>query len=141
MNSCGGLAPAGIAIYSLLREAVRNGFEVNVMVYGIGNSAASLVVQAASPGRRFIMTDGWMLIHSPYWSGSEPPTRDERRKVRQMKRQFCAIYAARTGKTVDRLMRDTRRQLHMNPYDALKYGLVDHIEGLPLLPAAIGGAR
>ena len=81
----------------------------------------------------------WMLIHAPYWSGAEGPTRDERRKVRQMKRQFCAIYAARTGKTVDRLMRDTRRQLHVNAYDALRYGLVDHIEGLPSLPATIGG--
>ena len=118
-----------------------NGFDVNVMVYGLGNSAASLVVQAASPGGRFITADAWMLIHAPYWSGAEAPTRDERRKVRQMKRQFCAIYAARTGKTVDRLMRDTRRQLHVNAYDALRYGLVDHIEGLPSLPATIGGGR
>jgi hypothetical protein len=31
-------------------------------------------------------------------------------------------------------MRDTRRQLHLNAYDALRYGLVDQIEGLPLLP-------
>ena len=56
-----------------------------------------------------------------------------------MGRQFCEIYAARTGKTVERLMRDTRRQLHMNAYDAFAYGLVDHIEELPLLPAKIGG--
>ena len=140
-NSVGGLAGAGIAIYSLLREAVQQGFEVNVMVYGLGNSAASLIVQAASPGGRFMTLDAWMLIHAPYWSSPRPPTRDDRRQVRQMKRQFCEIYAARTGKTVDRLMRDTRRQLHMNAYQALAYGLVDHIEGLPLVPAAIGGGR
>ena len=139
-NSAGGLAGAGIAIYSLLREALQQGFEVNVMVYGLGNSAASLVVQAASEGGRFIAPDAWMLIHAPYWSSPRPPTRDDRRQVRQMKRQFCEIYAARTGKTVDRLMRDTRRQLHMNAYDALAYGLVDHIEGLPQRPAQIGRA-
>ena len=80
--SAGGLAGAGIAIYSLLREAVADGFEVNVMVYGLGNSAASLIVQAASAGRRFIMPDGWMLIHAPYWSSPTPPTRDDRRMVR-----------------------------------------------------------
>ena len=37
-------------------------------------------------------------------------------------------------------MRDTRRQLHMSAYDALAYGLVDHIEGLPQRPAQIGRA-
>ena len=102
LNSAGGLAGAGIAIYSLLREMVVKGFEVSVMVYGCGNSAASLALQAASEGRRFIKPEGWILIHSPRWSSPQPATRDDRRMVRQMKRQFCEIYAGRTGKSVDR---------------------------------------
>lgn len=65
-SSASGLAGAGIALYSVLREAVAKGVEVNVTVYGLGNSAASLVVQAVSEGCRFMTTDAWMLIHSPY---------------------------------------------------------------------------
>ena len=77
-----------------------------------------------------------MLIHSPKWIGKEPPNVGERKQVRQFRKQMCEICARRTGKSVDRLMRDTRRDLHLNAFDALNYGLIDRIDGiLTSLPA------
>ena len=131
VNSYGGHAQSGVAMYESIREVVQRGVRVSVMVYGYGNSAASLVVQAASEGCRFAMESSWMLIHPPKWIGKQPPNAGERKHVRQFRKRMCEIYAARSGKTVDRLMRDTRRDLYLNAFDALKYGLIDGIDGVP----------
>ena len=51
INSAGGNVTDGLAIHDSIREIVRRGIEVTIVVQGMAYSMGSIVLQAASPGR------------------------------------------------------------------------------------------
>src|SRR5436309_8987066 len=52
INSAGGNVTDGLAIHDTVREIVRRGIEVTIIVQGMAYSMGSVVLQAASAGRR-----------------------------------------------------------------------------------------
>ena len=52
INSAGGNVTDGLAIHDSIRYIVSRGIEVTVIVQGMAYSMGSVVLQAASPGRR-----------------------------------------------------------------------------------------
>ncbi len=96
INSGGGYAAEGAAIYSLL---VAHPEPVDVAIIGIAASAASLVAMA---GRRIVMRSGAvMMIHDPL-NITIGNSADHARTIEQLEayaRAYARIYAARTGKT------------------------------------------
>ena len=53
INSAGGNVTDGLAMHDSIQQIVRRGIEVTIVVQGMAYSMASVVLQAASPGRRF----------------------------------------------------------------------------------------
>src|SRR5918911_2119504 len=52
INSAGGNVTDGLAIHDAIRHVVSRGIEVTAVVQGMAYSMGSVVLQAASPGRR-----------------------------------------------------------------------------------------
>src|SRR2546430_17506722 len=65
INSAGGNVTDGLAIHDSIREIVSRGIEVTIVVQGMAYSMGSVVLQAASAGRRLSYPHSWIMIHEP----------------------------------------------------------------------------
>lgn len=99
INSGGGLATEGQAIYTMLQDWPG---KVTVIVDGVAASAASLIAMA---GDEIVMRLGsWMLIHDPAtpWTDGRGTEEDHQRMATLLgtiSGAYADIYAARSGKT------------------------------------------
>jgi ATP-dependent Clp protease protease subunit len=100
------------------------------MAYSMG----SVVLQSASPGRRLAQPHSWIMIHEPAkWAGwqSTSAAAQHLDRLKQMQGQIYKILAARSGKPLAKIIRDTKRtDLYLDATKALEYGLIDEV--LPL---------
>ena len=131
INSAGGNVTDGFALHDSIREIVSRGIEVSTVVQGMAYSMGSIVLQAASPGRRLAQPHSWIMIHEPAkWAGwqSTSAAAQHLDRLKQMQAQIYEILANRSGKTLQKIIRDTRRtDLYLDARKALEYGLIDGI--------------
>src|SRR5688500_11558677 len=131
INSAGGNVTDGLAIHDSIREVVRRGIEVTIVVQGMAYSMGSVVLQAASEGRRLAQPHSWIMIHEPAkWAGwqSTSAAAQHLDRLKQMQTQIYQILAARSGKPLARIIRDTKRtDFYLDAKKALEYGLIDGI--------------
>jgi ATP-dependent Clp protease, protease subunit len=131
INSAGGNVTDGLAIHDTIREIVRRGVEVTTVVQGMAYSMGSVVMQAASDGRRLTQRHSWIMIHEPAkWAGwqSTSAAAQHLDRLKQMQAQIYQILANRSGKPLKQIIRDTKRvDFYLDAPHALEYGLVDGI--------------
>jgi len=100
MNSAGGNVTDGLAIHDVIRHLVSRGIEVTVIVQGMAYSMGSIVLQAASTGRRLAFPHSWIMIHEPAkWAGWQSTTAAAQHleRLKQMQDQIYRILSARSG--------------------------------------------
>ena len=133
VNSAGGNVTDGLAIHDAIRHLVVKGTEVNIVVQGMAYSMGSVVLQAASPGRRFAFPHSWIMIHEPAkWAGWQSTTAAAQHldRLKQMQSQIYRILAERSGKPLRQIIRDTKRtDFYLDAEKAKEYGLIDEILG------------
>jgi len=133
INSAGGNVTDGLAMHDTIRQLVDGGIEVSVIVQGMAYSMGSVVLQAASPGRRLAFPHSWIMIHEPAkWAGwqSTSAAAQHLDRLKQMQAQIYRILASRSGKPLSRIIRDTRRtDFYLDAAKALEYGLIDEVLG------------
>ncbi len=131
INSAGGNVTDGLAIHDVVRHLVWQGIEVTIVVQGMAYSMGSVVLQAASPGARLAFPHSWIMIHEPAkWAGwqSTSAAAQHLDRLKQMQAQIYRILAARSGKPLGRIIRDTKRtDFYLDAQHALDYGLIDRI--------------
>ena len=131
INSAGGNVTDGLAIHDSVREIVRRGVEVAIVVQGMAYSMGSVVLQAASPGRRLSLPHSWIMIHEPAkWAGwqSTSAAAQHLDRLKQMQSQIYDILAQRSGRPLKQIIRDTKRtDFYLDAKRALEYGLIDMI--------------
>ena len=131
INSAGGNVTDGLAIHDVVRHLVWQGVEVTVVVQGMAYSMGSVVLQAASPGARVAFPHSWIMIHEPAkWAGwqSTSAAAQHLDRLKQMQAQIYRILAARSGKPLARIIRDTKRtDFYLDATHAREYGLIDRI--------------
>jgi ATP-dependent Clp protease, protease subunit len=135
INSAGGNVTDGLAIHDAIREIVSRGIEVTIVVQGMAYSMGSVVLQAASEGRRLSYPHSWIMIHEPAkWAGwqSTSAAAQHLDRLKQMQAQIYQILATRSAKPLQKIIRDTKRtDFYLDAMKALEYGLIDGIvEGL-----------
>lgn len=125
LNSGGGYATEGAAIYSALKG---HGAPVTVIVQGIAASAASLIAMA---GETVIMSLGSvMMIHDPStitWGTAA----DHQRTIDMLNAlatSYAGIYAAKSGGTIEAMRGFMRDELWMTPEEAVAKGFADQVE-------------
>ena len=131
INSAGGNVTDGLAIHDAVREVVSHNIEVTIIVQGMAYSMGSVVLQAASTGRRLSYPHSWIMIHEPAkWAGwqSTSAAAQHLDRLKQMQAQIYEILANRSGKPLQKIIRDTKRtDFYLDAKKALEYGLIDGI--------------
>ena len=134
LNTAGGNVTDGLALHDAIQQLVSQGVEIAVVVQGMAYSMGSIVLQAASPGRRFCFPHSWIMIHEPAkWAGWQSTTAAAQHldRLKQMQSQIYRILAARSGKQLRQIIRDTKRtDFYLDATRALEYGLVDQVLGV-----------
>jgi len=133
INSAGGNVTDGLALHDAIHQIVQSGVEVTIVVQGMAYSMGSVVLQAASPGRRLSFPHSWIMIHEPAkWAGWQSATAAAQHldRLKQMQSQIYRILAARSGKPLRQIIRDTRRvDFYLDAWKAKEYGLIDEVIG------------
>jgi ATP-dependent Clp protease protease subunit len=135
INSAGGNVTDGLAIHDAVRYIVSRGVEVTIIVQGMAYSMGSVVLQAASPGRRLAFPHSWIMIHEPAkWAGWQSTTAAAQHldRLKQMQSQIYHILADRSAKPLRQIIRDTKRtDFYLDAAKAKAYGLIDDVLGRP----------
>jgi ATP-dependent Clp protease protease subunit len=133
MNTAGGNVTDGLAIHDTIRYLVTQGYQITVIVQGMAYSMGSVVLQAASPGRRVAFPHSWIMIHEPAkWAGWQSTTAAAQHldRLKQMQSQIYRILADRAGRPLRQIIKDTKRtDFYLDAARAKEYGLIDEILG------------
>jgi ATP-dependent Clp protease protease subunit len=131
INSAGGNVTDGLAIHDSIRQIVNRGIEVTIVVQGMAYSMGSVVLQAASPGRRLAQPHSWIMIHEPAkWAGwqSTSAAAQHLDRLKQMQAQIYHILAERARRPLKQIIKDTKRtDFYLDAKKALEYGLIDAV--------------
>jgi ATP-dependent Clp protease protease subunit len=133
INSAGGNVTDGLAIHDAVRHLVALGVPIKIVVQGMAYSMGSIVLQAASPGKRFAFPHSWIMIHEPAkWAGWQSTTAAAQHldRLKQMQSQIYQILAERSGRPLRQIIRDTKRtDFYLDAQKAKEYGLIDEVLG------------
>jgi ATP-dependent protease ClpP protease subunit len=114
-----------------VRHIISRGIEITIIVQGMAYSMGSIVLQAASDGRRYAFPHSWIMIHEPAkWAGwqSTSAAAQHLERLKQMQDQIYKILSSRSGKPLRQIIRDTKRtDFYLDAQNALDYGLIDQI--------------
>jgi ATP-dependent Clp protease protease subunit len=131
INSAGGNVTDGLAIHDSIRQLIRRGVDVTIVVQGMAYSMGSVVLQAASGGHRLALPHSWIMIHEPAkWAGwqSTSAAAQHLDRLKQMQAQIYQILSHRSGRPLRQIIRDTKRtDFYLDAKKALDYGLIDGI--------------
>ena len=128
INSPGGSVTAGMAIYDTMQYIQ---CDIRTVVLGQACSMGSLLAQAGTAGKRFILPHARHMIHQPL-GGARGQVTDLQihvNEISRMKKYLTDIYVRHNtkGKTYEMLSTDMERDNFMTPEQAVEYGLVDEI--------------
>ena len=144
IRSTGGDVNDALLIYEALRAT---GAVVTTCCYGYTASAATIVAQAASPGRRLIAPSALYLIHNSLCSaeGNAEELEAEVAMLRQTDARLAEIYATRSGRSVEEvaslMAENGGRGRWLSPAEAIAEGLVDSLDEQTLVQRAVGGVK
>jgi ATP-dependent Clp protease protease subunit len=126
INSPGGSADAGFAIYDLLRF-VRP--PVITVVNGLCASAGILIHLATEKKRRFCMPESRFMIHQPSTMGRGTASDLDitAREILKMRDRYNKIIAEQCGKSAEAVLEAARRDFWLDAGQALEYGLVNKV--------------
>ena len=126
VNSPGGEVYAGLAIYDAMQH-VRP--DVSTICFGMGMSAAAMIVAAGATGKRFALPHAKLMIHqgSAGFRGAPTDVSIAAREVESTTRQMADIIARHSGREPEQVLDDIDRDRFMTPAEAVEYGLVDEV--------------
>jgi ATP-dependent Clp protease protease subunit len=126
INSPGGLAYGGMAIYDVIQH-VRP--DVSTICVGMGMSAAAMVLCGGATGKRFALPSARIMIHqgSAGTRGAPSDMEIQLREVLSLTRRMAEIIAHHSGRPLEEVLHDIERDKFMTPEEALDYGIIDGI--------------
>ena len=126
INSPGGLAYGGLAIYDVMQH-VR--CEVSTICVGMGMSAAAMILAGGAPGKRYALPSAKIMIHQGSAGARGAPSDMEihLREVLSTTKRMAQIIAHHSGRPLEQVQRDIDRDYYMTAEAARDYGIIDHI--------------
>ena len=128
INSPGGSVTAGMAIYDCMQFITP---DIHTIVMGQACSMGSLLAQAGSKDKRFMLPNARHMIHQPSGGarGQATDMQIQVNEILEMKKNLTGIYVKHNsaGKTFEQLTQDMERDNFMSAQQALEYGLIDKI--------------
>jgi ATP-dependent Clp protease, protease subunit len=126
VNSPGGSVYAGLAIYDAMQHVAP---DVKTICFGIGMSAAAMIVAGGAAGKRLALPNAKLMIHqgSAGFRGAPTDVQIAAREVAATTRQMAEIIARHSGRDESQVLQDIDRDRFMTPEEAVAYGLIDGV--------------
>jgi ATP-dependent Clp protease, protease subunit len=123
INSPGGSADAGFAIYDLFRFVKP---PINTVVNGLCTSAGILIHLATDKKRRFCLSESRFMIHQPSTMGRGTASDLDitAKEILKLRDRYNRIIAETCNKTLEQVTDSARRDFWLDAGQALEYGLV-----------------
>jgi ATP-dependent Clp protease, protease subunit len=126
INSPGGSYSALTAIYDTMNFVQP---DVATVCMGQAASAAAVLLAAGAPGQRSVLQHAKVLLHQPSSQarGTLPDLAIQAKEVARVRAEMDEILSRHTGHPVDKIRRDTDRNLTLTAREAVAYGLADQV--------------
>jgi ATP-dependent Clp protease protease subunit len=126
INSPGGDADAGFAIYDMMRFVKP---KVKAICAGVAASAAVIILIGAKKEFRFSLENSRILIHQPSTGvhGTASDIQIEASEILKCREKINKLIAVETGQKVEKVENDTKRNYWMSAEEGIKYGLLNKI--------------
>ena len=126
INSPGGVATAGLAIYDTIQYIKP---DVSTICIGQAASAAAILLAAGSAGKRYALPSSRIMMHQ-VMGGAEGPARDveiRTREILRVKEAVNKILERHTKQPMSKIEKDTDRDFFLDAEEAKAYGVIDKI--------------
>jgi ATP-dependent Clp protease protease subunit len=126
VNSPGGSADSGFAIYDLLRFT---SCPITTVANGVIASAAVLIYLGTNKERRFSLPNARFLLHQPSTAtrGQATDIDITAREIVKLRTRYNQIVHEQTGKPVEQVTKDSDRDFWLTSNEAAEYGLVGRL--------------
>ncbi len=126
LNTPGGAVHAGLGIYDTMQYISA---DVATICTGMAASMGAVLLTAGAKGKRSALKHSRIMIHQPM-GGAEGQASDIEIAVKEIlkaKRELYEIIAFHTGKTVEKVEKDSDRDYWMTAVEAKEYGMIDEV--------------
>jgi ATP-dependent Clp protease, protease subunit len=126
INSPGGQVYAGMAIYDTIQQIDA---PVSTVAVGFTASFGTVLLAAGTKGMRYALPNATIHMHQPL-GGAQGQASDiaiQAKEILRLRSTLNDILSFHTGQPVERIERDTDRDIFMSAEDAKAYGLVDEV--------------
>jgi ATP-dependent Clp protease protease subunit len=139
LHSPGGAVYSGLAIFDAM-QLVRA--PVSTICVGMAASFATVLLAAGTPGRRYVLPNATVHMHQPLlsqgMSGQASDMEIQAREILRLRDIVNGIFVRSTGQELERIMRDSDRDMFFNAEQAVAYGLADEVLEPSKLPMRVG---
>jgi ATP-dependent Clp protease protease subunit len=142
INAPGGIMTTLFAIYDTMQYIKP---DVSTIVMGQAASAAAVLALAGAKGKRYALPHARILLHQPY-GGTEGQAVDieiQAKEIIRNRELMNQIIVRHTGQPLEKVSKDTDRDLFLTAEQAVEYGAVDELISTrkirPELAAAAAG--
>ncbi len=133
INSPGGQVYAGMAIYDTMQQVE---CPVSTVAVGFTASFGTILLTAGTKGMRYALPNATIHLHQPL-GGAQGQATDieiQAQEILRLRSDLNRILSFHTGQPIEKIARDTDRDLYMNAQQAKDYGLVDNVLRNPIPP-------
>lgn len=126
INSPGGHVTSGLAIYDTMQFVKP---DVNTYCVGQAASMGAVLLAAGAAGKRHALPHARIMLHQP-WGGMQGTAMDiniHAQEIIRIKDSLESILVNHTGKSIDKIQKDTERDFFMTAEEAKDYGVVDNV--------------
>lgn len=126
INSPGGVVTSGLAILDTMNYIK---CDVSTVCVGQAASMGSLLLSQGAVGKRFALPNARIMIHQPLGGAKGQATDIEiqAREILRIREMLNKMYANRTGKTMEEIMKAVDRDNFMSAAEAKEFGLIDEV--------------
>jgi len=126
INSPGGSAYAGMAIYDTIRHMKP---DVSTIAVGTAASAATLLLAAGTKGKRYSLPHSVLHIHQPMGQlgGQASDIEIDAKEILRLKKLYAETLSYHTGQTMKKVMKDIDRDFYMTAKEGKEYGIIDEV--------------
>ncbi len=131
INSPGGQVYAGMAIYDTMQQVE---CPVSTVAVGFTASFGTILLAAGTKGMRYALPNATIHLHQPL-GGARGQASDiaiQAQEILRLRSDLNNILSHHTGQSIERIQKDTDRDLYMTAAQAQEYGLVDEVLVNPL---------
>ena len=126
INSPGGSITAGLAIYDTMQYLQ---CDIATICIGQAASMAAVLLAAGTKGKRFALPNSRIMLHQPQ-GGAQGQASDidiQAQEILRLRTTMNEILSNHSGQEVERVTRDTQRDLFLSPEAGVDYGIIDQV--------------